>query len=137
MRISILTVSLILGSAVGKTQQVFTYLSRSAPYGSNKSQLCLDAALATAVFEQKVNYVFLDDGVYQLLKEQDADAIKTKTIGRAFQALDLYGIKDIYVKEDSLLERNLKAEDLVIEVHLLDNKKLANLLENSDNIINL
>lgn len=129
--------SLVLVKSVSPTKKTFTYLSRSAPYGSNRAQVCLDAALATAVFEQTVNYVFLDDGVYQLLKDQNADKIFTKTIGNAIETLELYGIQNIFIKEDSLRERNLSIDDLAIKVEPLSNKKLAELIDGSDSVINL
>ena len=46
------------------SKKAFTFISRTAPYGSNRPKMSLDAALATAVFEQEVNYLFMDDGVY-------------------------------------------------------------------------
>ena len=75
--------------------QSFVFVAKTAPYGSSKPQLCLDAALATAVFEQSVSYVFTGDGVYQLLKDQNAEAIQAKTLGNAMETLDLYGIEQV------------------------------------------
>lgn len=116
-------------------KQTFTFLSRIAPYGSNRPQLCLDAALAAAVFEQKVNYVFMEDGVYQLLKNQDAEAIHAKTIGNALETLDLYGIENVYVCSTSLESRGLNLKDLVIEPTLASNEDLKAILSASDNVI--
>ena len=115
----------------------FTFVSRTAPYGSNRPHLCLDAALAAAVFEQKVNYVFMEDGVYQLLKHQDAEAINSKTLGNALETLDLYGIENVYVCEEALNERNLNSDDLVIAAKLINNDDLKSLLTESNTVFNL
>jgi tRNA 2-thiouridine synthesizing protein C len=118
-------------------KQTFTFLSRVAPYGSNRPQLCLDAALAAAVFEQQVNYVFMEDGVYQLLKNQDGEAIQAKPIGNALETLDLYGIENVYVCNAALESRGLSLEDLVIEPKLASSEELKTMLSASDNVINL
>ena len=65
--------------------------SRQAPYGS-KAKLVIDAALAAAAFEQQVNFLFMDDGVFQLVQNQNAESISSKTIGRALETLELYGL---------------------------------------------
>ncbi len=117
--------------------KLFTFISRSAPYGSNRPQLCLDAALATAVFEQEVNYLFTGDGVFQLVKDQQAEAIDAKTLGNAMETLDLYGIDKVLVDRDSLQKRNLSEEDLILPVGTVTETDIKALVANSDYVINL
>jgi tRNA 2-thiouridine synthesizing protein C len=117
--------------------RTFTFISRSAPYGNNRPRLCLDAALATAVFEQKVNYLFMDDGVFQLLANQNADGIASKTLGNALETLELYGIDQVMVLKESLASRHISSEDLLFPVQLLSNSDLQSLIESSDYVINL
>lgn len=117
--------------------QTFTFISRAAPYGNNRAQLCLDAAFAAAVFEQKVNYLFMDDGVYQLLSDQNAEDIDSKTLGRLLETLDLYGIENVYVLESDLRQRNLKVEDLLTPAEVLSAEQASALLAKSDRVVNL
>lgn len=117
--------------------QNFTFISRTAPYGSDRPRLCLDAALAAAVFEQQVNYVFMEDGVLQLLKGQDAGNIGSKTLGNALETIDLYGIENVYVSGESLAKRNLNVEDFVIKVQLAEPEAIAGLLRQADVVFNL
>ncbi len=114
-----------------------TFISRSAPYGRNRANLCLDMALASAVFEQNVNYVFLDDGVYQLLKGQDGAAIQSKTLGNALETLALYGIESVYADQQSLKERSIDMADLLPGMQLIDNGAISKLIESSDTVFNL
>lgn len=114
-----------------------TFISRSAPYGRSNSRLCLDMALACAVFEQNVNYVFLDDGVYQLLKGQDATAIDVKTLANALEALELYGIENVCVDKDSLIQRRLTTKDLLADIKPIDRQGIAALINKSDCVYNL
>lgn len=117
--------------------KTLSVVSRHPPYGSNKAQQSLDIALAAAVFEQTVNYIFIDDGVYQLLKNQNATSIQSKTLTNALGTLDLYGINNVFVDEVSLASRNLKASDLALDMKLVDRDAIASLLSTSDSIFNL
>ena len=119
------------------TNSRITFISRSAPYGSNRANLCLDMALACAVFEQDVNYVFLDDGIYQLLKGQDGAAIQNKTLGSALETLALYSIENVYVDQQSLKERGIDAAELLPSIKLIENYALSRLIENADLVFNL
>ena len=119
---------------MAESKHTFTFLSRTAPYGSSRPQLCLDAALATAVFEQTVNYVFVDDGVYQLLREQNADAIYSKTLSNALETLELYGIQKVYVDTDSLNARHLSKEDLILPADEISAKAIADMIHKSDHV---
>ncbi len=115
----------------------FTFITRSAPYGSNRPNLCLDTALAASVFEQQVNYIFMEDGVYQLLKNQDAGSINSKTLGNILETLNLYGVENIYICADAMEERNLSADDLVISAKLISNDEFKTILLDSNTVFNL
>ncbi len=97
----------------------------------------MDAALAAAVFEQQVNFLFMDDGVFQLIQKQHAEFISSKTIGRALETLELYGIEQVLVDAASLQERHIAADDLSIPVKILKAKEVRQLTTNSDVVINL
>ncbi|MEX0963039.1 MAG: sulfurtransferase complex subunit TusC [Pseudohongiellaceae bacterium] len=114
-----------------------TFVSRSAPYGRNRANLCLDMALAAAVFEQDVSYVFMGDGVYQLLKGQEGSAIGSKTLGNALETLSLYGIENVYADQQALQERGLKKSDLLSGLQTIDNDAIAKLIDSSDTVFNL
>ena len=94
-------------------------------------------ALASAVFEQDVNYVFLDDGIYQLLKGQNGTAIQSKTLGNALETLALYGIEDVYADQQSLRERSIDIADLLPGIQLIDHGEISKLIEGSDTVFNL
>lgn len=110
------------------------FISRSAPYGKNRANLCLDMALASAVFEQDVSYVFMDDGVYQLLKGQDGAAVESKTLGNALETLSLYGIEKVYAERQSLTDRHIEEMDLLPGLRLLENDEIADLINSADKV---
>jgi len=94
-------------------------------------------ALACAVFEQDVNYVFLDDGVYQLLKGQDGAAIQNKTLGKALETLALYGIENVYTDLQSLKKRGIDIAALLPGMQMIESDTISKLIENSDTVFNL
>ena len=118
-------------------RKTLTFITRYAPYGSNKARLTVDAALAAAVFEQKINFLFMDDGVFQLVQNQNAEMIASKTIGKAIETLELYGIENVLVDGSSLEKRLLTPEDFSVPVKVLEAEQLQKLTEDSDVVINL
>ena len=56
----------------------FLYINRRAPHGSIYAHEALEVVLIGAAFDQDVSLAFIDDGVYQLKKNQDTSDINTK-----------------------------------------------------------
>jgi sulfur relay protein TusC/DsrF len=49
----------------------FLYINRRPPHGSIYAHESLEVVLIGAAFEQDVTLAFIDDGVYQLMQNQD------------------------------------------------------------------
>ncbi len=97
----------------------FMYVNRRAPYGTIYALECLEVVLIAAAFDQDVSVVFVDDGVYQLKKDQDTTGIGMKNFSKTYRALDDYDVEKIYVEKESLEERGLTADDLIIPVEVV------------------
>ena len=54
------------------------YVNRKSPYGTIYALESLEVVLITAAFDQDVSLAFLDDGVFQLTKNQNTDGIGMK-----------------------------------------------------------
>jgi len=119
------------------SSKTVSIISRQAPYGSNRAHQSLDIALAAAVFEQAVNYIFMGDGVYQLLGNQNATSIQSKTLVNALETLDLYGIESIFIDSQSLRERNLTPKDLALNASIVSRAEIAKIVRASDSVFNL
>jgi len=90
----------------------FLYVNRKAPYGTVYALESLEVVLIGAAFEQDVSLAFVDDGVYQLTKDQDTAGIGMKNFSPTYSALGDYDINKIYVEKESLEARGLTLEDL-------------------------
>jgi len=113
----------------------FMYVNRRPPYGTIYALECLEVVLIAAAFDQDVSMVFVDDGVYQLKKDQDTTAIGMKNFSRTYRALDDYDVEKIYVEKESLEKRGLSEEDLIIPVEVVTTENLREIMAQQDVVI--
>ncbi|MGK0440424.1 MAG: tRNA 2-thiouridine synthesizing protein C [Pseudohongiellaceae bacterium] len=109
---------------------------RQSPYGNSLSREAIDIALASAAFDQDICLLFSSDGVFQLNSQQASESLESKNHGKAVSALPLYGVDHIYVCSDSLIKRQLQAEQLIITATQQSYDQIAQLLNNQDVILN-
>ena len=121
-------------SGGGKVKK-FLYVNRKAPYGTIYALESLEVVLIGAAFEQDVSLAFVGDGVYQLAKGQDTKALEVKNFSPAFRALEDYDVTKLYVDEESLRARGLKADDLVVPVELVSAERMAEIMEGQDVVL--
>ena len=70
----------------------------------------------------------MDDGVYALLQDQDPSKLDMKPLGDGFPMLTEFDVERFYVHDQSLSERGLTTDDLVIDVEILDDAGVARTL---------
>ena len=126
-----------MGNKAQVKKKTISLIARRAPYGNGAARQTLDIALAVAVFDRPLNYIFIGDGVYQLLSGQDPNAIASKPHGAALETLKLFGIEEVYVHRDSLFLRGVTEDDLVCRVELIDDCTLKQLVAESSHVVNL
>ena len=118
----------------GKVKK-FMFVNRKAPYGTVYALEGLEVVLISAAFDQDVSMVFIDDGVYELVKGQQTKAIDMKNFSPAYRALEGYDIEKLYVDEESLKARGLTTERLLVSVEVLNSAQLAELMDQQDVVI--
>jgi tRNA 2-thiouridine synthesizing protein C len=96
-----------------KTKKKFLYLNRKAPFGTIYALESLEVVLIGAAFEQDVSLAFIDDGVFQLMNNQDATAAGMKNFSKIYRALGDYEVRKLYVEKESLDLRGLTVGDLM------------------------
>ncbi len=128
------TGSLLLATKMNPKKILF--ISRHAPYGSSIAKEALDAILAASAYNQDLSLLFMDDGVFQLLKNQITNDIRQKSFSSLLPVLSLYEIENIYVHYESLKKRQIEYGDLVIEsAQLIDSNAVSNLLAQQDQLL--
>lgn len=113
----------------------FCYINRKAPYGTVYALEMLETVLIAAAFEQDVTVVFMDDGVFQLKKEQDTKEIGMKNFSPTFRALEGYDVEKLYVEKESLEARGLTEDDLVVDVEVFTSAELTDIIDAQDVVI--
>jgi tRNA 2-thiouridine synthesizing protein C len=111
------------------------YVNRRPPYGTIYALECLEVVLIAAAFDQDVSMVFVDDGVYQLKKDQDTTGIGMKNFSKTYRALDDYDVEKIYVEKESLEQRGLSEDDLIIPVEVVTTENLREIMAQQDVVI--
>lgn len=91
----------------------FLYINRKAPYGTIYALESLEVVLIGAAFEQDVSLAFMDDGVYQLIENQDTTAAGMKNFSKTYRALGDFEVRKLYVEKEALAERGLTVENLM------------------------
>ena len=125
------------------------YVNRKAPYGTIYALESLEVVLIGAAFDQQVSLAFVDDGVYQLARNQSTDGIGMKNFSPTYAALGDYDVRHIYVERESLDARGLTVEDLMPltyededddwaekdSLRIVDSKELAALMSEQDVVL--
>ena len=128
----------------------FLYINRKPPHGSIYALESLEVVLIGAAFEQDVSLAFVDDGVYQLLRNQNTGDIGTKNFSPTYRALGDYDISKIYVERESLELRGLTKDDLMEltyededddwaekdSIRIVDSEELGAIIEQQDVLLN-
>ncbi len=103
-------------------------LMRKAPYGSVYTAEGFRSVMGIGIFEMDVALVFVDDGVYALVKGQNPEKLEMQALGEGFPTLPEFGVNKFYVHQPSLEARGLSVDDLVMDVQWVDDAALAELL---------
>jgi tRNA 2-thiouridine synthesizing protein C len=126
----------------------FVCINRKAPYGTIYALEALEVVLIAGAFEQQVKLIFMDDGVYQLTRNQNPAGIGMKNFSKTFAALSDYDVDQIFVDYESLNLRGLDVTDLQPLTHetndgeerssikVVPRRKLSDIIESADVLLN-
>ncbi len=131
------------------TIKKFLYVNRKPPHGTIYALESLEVVLIGAAFDQDVSLAFIDDGVYQLLRNQDTTGIGTKNFSKTYGALGDYDVNKIYIERESLELRGLVKDDLMPltyededddwaekdSIHVVSSEELADIIDSQDVIL--
>ena len=113
----------------------FMFVNRRAPYGTIYALESLEVVLIAATFDQDVSLVFADDGVYELMKNQDTKGIGIKNHSKTYRALEGYDVEKLYVERESLEARGLGEDDLLVDVEVLGSAEIAAMMAEQDVVL--
>jgi sulfur relay protein tusC/dsrF len=112
------------------------FIFRTAPHGRSISREGLDALLAATAFcdETDIGAFFVEDGILNLLSNQEPTAILQKDVAKMFKLLDLYDIEQRFICADSLAQFSLRADELVLACQVLSRSEWMAQLQQAEKI---
>ena len=110
-------------------------LLRKAPYGRVYTAEAFRTIMGIAVFELDICVVFMDDGVYALMKNQNPEKQDMKPLGNGFPMLKDFNVNRFVVHNQSLAERGLTPGDLVMEVEVASGGQIAEIFESYGKVL--
>jgi tRNA 2-thiouridine synthesizing protein C len=108
------------------------FVNRKAPHGSIYAYEGMEVVLIFGAYDQEISAVFLDDAVYSLKKGQDTSEIGTKEFSATYRVFEAYGVEQIYVDKESLEQRGLTEDDLVMDVEVVDSAAIQKAMSQQD-----
>lgn len=113
----------------------YLFVMRHAPHLSSHVQEALDQLLTTAAFDQAVSVLFVDHGILQLRRGQNASVLGGRDTAAVLGALSMYDVEQVFVERESLLALGLTESDLDMPIHLIARHDVNALLASHDIII--
>ena len=117
------------------TKKKFLFVHRKAPYGRFQGREFIDTGLMAAAFEQELSMLFMDDGLFMLLDQQQPATIQSKDFSEPVKKFSGYGIDEVFVDAISMKERGLDTGDFVIDVTILGTDNISELMDEQDIIL--
>ncbi|OIP61850.1 MAG: sulfurtransferase complex subunit TusC [Nitrospirae bacterium CG_4_9_14_3_um_filter_53_35] len=114
-----------------KTRKIM-FVNRKAPHGSIYAYEGLEVILIFGAYDQEISAVFLDDAVLSLKKGQDTSELGTKGFAATFKVMESYGVENRYVDRESLEQRGLTKDDLLVDVEVMDGAALRKVMGEQD-----
>ncbi|MGI2323528.1 MULTISPECIES: sulfurtransferase complex subunit TusC [unclassified Methylococcus] len=97
----------------------FVFVVRQPPFRGDRTVELVDQLLAVAAFDHPVDVLFLDDGVWQLQAAHLLEGAGLRPSAPLLRTLEFYDVREVAAEHESLAERALSPDGLVLPVRLL------------------
>ncbi len=121
----------------GPSLKKILFIINRPPFIGVDLQETLDLVLTTAVFDQQVTLLFIDQGVLSLKSGQKPVDKQLKDTAAIFKALEIYQVEDLYVEIESLQEAGLKTTELLLPVLEIRRHEIVTLLKENDLVLSV
>ncbi len=111
------------------------HVVRRAPHGTIYTYEGLEMVLIMAAYDQDITLVFIDDGIYSLLENQDTDGIGIKGFVKTFKALRGYDVEKLLVDKESMEERGIVADNFIVPVEVLSSREIGKIMKEQEVLI--
>lgn len=95
----------------------------------------IDLGLVCAAFDQLVNIIFIDNGIYNLVAGQNSSIIHDKNQADIVKGLAFYDIESVIIETESLENSSLMTNDLFPSITLKSKAQIKQLNIDADNMV--
>ncbi|AIT67064.1 TPA: sulfurtransferase complex subunit TusC [Haemophilus influenzae] len=112
------------------------FLFRTSPHGTSISREGLDAILAATAFcePNDIGIFFINDGVLNLIDNQQPEIIQQKDFIRTFKLLDLYDVEQRFICTASLQKFKLDNRELILSCEKINRSLLLEKLNQAEKL---
>lgn len=112
------------------------FLFRTSPHGTSISREGLDAILAATAFcePNDIGIFFINDGVLNLIDNQQPEIIQQKDFIRTFKLLDLYDVEQRFICTASLQKFKLDNRELILSCKKINRSLLLEKLNQAEKL---
>ncbi|HHF5488491.1 TPA: sulfurtransferase complex subunit TusC [Haemophilus influenzae] len=112
------------------------FLFRTSPHGTSISREGLDAILAATAFcePNDIGIFFINDGVLNLIENQQPEIIQQKDFIRTFKLLDLYDVEQSFICTASLQKFKLDNRELILSCEKINRSLLLEKLNQAEKL---
>ena len=123
-------------SVLKKISSPYTVIQTThSPYSTSTAIEAIEAAFAATNIGQKVVYVFVGDGVYQLANNQQNSLISHKSIFKKICALPLFDVELIFAQKRAIKQANVNLNEVPININMIDNEELIALCADAHQVL--
>ena len=107
---------------------------RQAPYGTSYAAEGVRVMSSLGAFEVDCSVLFMDDGVFSLVKDQHPEEMEMKPLIKGIEPLLQSGIP-VFVSGESLAERQVNPGEILEGTVIVNNTDIRKMLDESDIIL--
>ena len=105
------------------------------PHGDISGRESLDLVLASASYDTPLALFFVGDGLWQLQAGQQPANAGAKDFSKTLGLLELYDVEQIFFCGDSLAQRGLSADSLLVEGEVLTPAEINHKLSQFEHVL--
>jgi tRNA 2-thiouridine synthesizing protein C len=124
-------------SRPNQTNQIINVVISQTALTSASFKESIDLALVCAAFDQTVNIIFIDNGVYNIVQNQSYQELNDKNHLDILKGLEFYDIYNIYAEIESLDRRNITSENIINLCQTLTSVEIKKIYFQANHVVNI
>jgi tRNA 2-thiouridine synthesizing protein C len=106
-----------------------------APYSTSAPIDALEAALAASNIGLKVVYMFIGDGVFQLIHEQRNIEISHKSVYKKLTALPLFDVDLLFAQALAIHNNKISLNKIRLNVNVIENEEIVKICAKAQQVL--